>query len=171
MLVKIISIMLRNTYTTDDLVERMSLMRTYYAKRLFTKGSEKVQPREVLDGLCEEYTLRALEHWQELFSEASVSDLAVYEALDAIEEEITGIPSLTLYVPIYFAPEYVEGFGKWLREQVQPNILMSIRTDPRMVGGCGFIWHGTFYDLSLRYYIERNRPKIVALFGQETHGG
>jgi hypothetical protein len=169
MLVKIISIMLKNTYTTDELMERLALMRTYYGKRLFSGGEDAVL-QDVVGHTCDTATLRALEEWQHAFHESDISPLVVYEALDTIEEDLTGIPSVTLYVPIHFTAEHMQRFGEWFRNNVQPNMLLTVRTDTRMAGGCGFIWHDTFYDFSLRYHVDAHRDEIVGRFNAYTHG-
>ena len=168
MLVKIISTMLRNTYTTDEFVERLGLMRKFYNKRLFADGEGAVL-RDVLRDDCDERTLAVLEDWLATFTEDSIQPLVIYEALDSIQEDMMGLPAVTLYVPIRFAPEETERFGKWFRENIQPNILISLRIDPRATGGCSFIWKDVFYDFSLKYFIDKQREDIVASFNKYTH--
>ncbi len=168
MLVKIISTMLKNTYTTDDLVERLGLMREFYSKRLFSDGENAVL-REVLKDSCDEYTVLALEEWVRVFKKESIQPLVVYEALDTVQEDLTGVPFLTLYVPVRFSHDQIESFGIWFRENVQPNILLTMHIDPRSTGGCGFVWNDTYYDFSLRYFIDKNREDIVEVFNKYTH--
>ncbi len=160
--------MLENTYTTDDLVERLALMRTFYAKRLFS-GGEDVRMEDLLQGVCEPQTITALLKWQDAFQKSDISPLVVYEALDTVEEDVSGLPSVTVYVPIHFAQEYVERFGKWFREKVQPNMLMTLRTDPRMGGGCGIVWNNVYYDCSIRYHMQQKREEVIAMFNQHMH--
>lgn len=169
MLVKIISIMLKNTYTTDALVERLGLMRKYYGERLFVEGSTR-SLEEVVQGECDQYTVTALKEWVRDFDATDVQPIMVYEALDTVQEELTTVPSVTLYVPVRFKPEQVEGFGKWLRANVQPNILMSLHIDPRATGGCGIIWKHVYHDLSLHYFIEKDREAIFGAFNTHLHG-
>jgi hypothetical protein len=160
--------MLHNTYTTDDLVERLALMRKYYGQRLFS-GAANASLHDALKSECSTHTIEALTTWETRFTTEGISPLVVYEALDAVEEDLAGIPAVTFYVPIHFGPEHIERFGRWFRENVQPNILLTVRTDPRMVGGCGVIWKGTYYDLSLRYYVTARRNDIVKMFDKYTH--
>jgi len=160
--------MLENTYTTDDLIERLALMRAYYSKRLFSGGTDATLG-EVIGNSCTPDTLQALSLWLEKFQKDDISPLMVYEALDTVEEDIGGIPSVMLYVPIRFSHEHVVRFGRWFRENVQPNILLTMRTDPRMAGGCGLVWNSTFYDFSLRYSIHQHRDDVVAMFNKYSH--
>lgn len=168
MLVKIISIMLKNTFTTDDLVQRIALMRIYFSKRLFS-GAEHIPIHEALQGECDAYTLTALEAWMEGFKESALSPLVVYEALDAIEEDLAGVPSITIYLPIKFDTAFVEGFGKWFRERVQPNILLTVHTDPYVSGGCSFVWNSVHYDFSFRYFVERESAAVLKTFDTHLH--
>jgi len=160
--------MLRNTYSTDELMERLALMRNYYGKRLFAGGDDATL-QEVVGPLCEQYTLSALQEWVDAFRSNNISPLVVYEALDTVEEDLSSIPSVLLYVPIHFNHAHVRRFGEWFRENVQPNMLLTIRTDPRMAGGCGVVWHDIFYDLSLHYHVHAQREAVVAMFDQHTH--
>jgi hypothetical protein len=168
MLVKIISIMLANTYTTDDLVERIALMRIYFGKRLFS-GASELTVTEVLLGTCSEHTLATLERWMEQFRAAALSPLVVYEALDSIEEDIAGLPALTFYVPVRFDDASIERFGTWFRENVEPNLLLTLRIDPKVVGGCAFIWRDVYHDYSLRYYIDRENAEVFSMFDRYLH--
>lgn len=168
MLVRIISIMLTNTFTTDELVERIGLLRVYYNAVLFG-GKGDAPLSAVLGDSCSGETLEALAEWHAGFEAAGVQPIAVYEGLDSVEREVGGLPTITLYVPIRFSHSYLRGFGEWFRTHVQPNILLSVRTDPRMAGGCGLVWDHVFHDLSLRYHIAAHRDEIVNRFDAHTH--
>jgi hypothetical protein len=168
MLVKVISIMLKNTFTTDDLVQRIALMRIYFSKRLFS-GTDHIPIHEALQGECTPYTLAALERWMDDFKDAALSPLVVFEALDAIEEDLAGVPAVTVYFPIMFDVETVEGFGKWFREKVHPNILLTVHTDPTVAGGCSFVWNSIYYDFSFRYYVEKESAAVLKMFDTHLH--
>ncbi len=168
MLVKIISIMLGNTYTTDDLVERLGLMRTYYNERLFVEGSTATL-QQVLGGQCEQHTLESLMSWEAKFLESEIQPLIVYESLGTVQEELTTMPAVVLYVPLRFPPEHVERIGTWFRENVQPNILVSLKVDPRATGGCSIVWKDRYYDFSLHYFIQDKREEVVQMFNTHMH--
>jgi hypothetical protein len=172
MIVKIITIILRNTYTTDDLMDRLGLMRRYYEAMLFKKQGEAPEQRSVQDFFAherEEYTLRVLDEWFTQFQSHNIEPLVVYEALDAIEEDISGLPTVALYMPIRFSHEHIARFGEWFRAHVQPNILISMRIDARVTGGCGFVWKNVYHDFSLRYYLQKHREELVAMYENYTH--
>lgn len=168
MLVKIISTILENTYTTDDLIERLGLMRMYYGKRIYTKDTASTLD-EVLGTECEAHTLEALRQWEEHFAKDKIQPVLVYEALDSVQEEVAKLPSVVLYVPVRFANAHVVRFGAWFRTNVQPNILLTLHVDPRSAGGCSLIWKNTYYDFSLHYYMQRTRDDIVSMFNTYVH--
>jgi hypothetical protein len=168
MLVKIISTILENTYTTDDLIERLGLMRLYYGKKIFSKGAT-LAIDDVLAGECEEYTLDALRQWEKGFEAQSIQPIVIYETLDTVKEEVAGMPAVVLYVPVRFTGEHVVKFGTWFRTHVQPNILLTLRVDPRAAGGCSLIWKNTYYNFSMHYYIQRNRDEIVSMVDNHLH--
>ena len=168
MLVKIISIMLKNTYTTDDLIERLGYMRTYYGVKVFSKGSDK-KLEDVLRTTCDSLTIKRLKEWEKEFDAGNIQPIVVYEALDTVQEEVSAMPTITLYVPVRFSLEDNERIGKWFRDNVQPNILLTVRIDPRSTGGCSFIWKHTYYDFSLHYYIQKNRNAIVSMLQERIN--
>jgi hypothetical protein len=160
--------MLKNTYTTDDLIERLGFMRKYYGTKIFTEGS-KVSLEEMFGTECEEHTLRSLKEWEKEFTKSNIQPIVVYEALDTVQEEISGMPTVTMYVPVRFGPTDVERFGTWFRTNVQPSLLISLRVDPRSTGGCSLIWKHTYYDFSLHYYIQRHRDDVVKMVNEKMH--
>lgn len=160
--------MLENTYTTDDLVLRIGLMRKYYDQRLFRPGKE-VTLRTAVEDECDQYTLRAVETWNDRFEKENMQPLVVYEALESVQEELAGMPSIKLYVPVRFTSPQVEQLGVWLRGNIQPNILMSLHIDPRVTGGCSFIWKDVYYDFSLRYFIDKKKDEIHEMFGKYAY--
>ena len=160
--------MLQNTYTTDELIDRIGLMRKYYNTSLF--GDKKDATLEdVIQNECDEHTFNILKSWVAAFNKQKVQPLVVYEALDTVQEDLAGMPSVTLYVPVRLNPEQIEKLGKWFRNNVQPNILISLHVDPRATGGCSFIWKDVYHDYSLRYYIDKQQDKITDMFNKYTH--
>ncbi len=160
--------MLENTYTTDELVERIGFMRSFYDEYLF-KGNKEVCLSDVVKEDSEEGVLEKLEIWRTKIEENHIPPLVVYEALDAILEDISGLPTVALYVPVRFAPEHIMRFGEWFRKNVQPNLLLSVRIDPRVTGGCGVVWGSIYHDFSLRYYLHLHRDELMRICDTYVH--
>lgn len=167
MVVKIINIILTNTFTTDELSERVGCLREYYAARIF-KNDTTSSVADLCAPHVSEYTVAVLEEWDRAFKREKLSDREVYDALDHIEEEVSKLPSVVVYVPIRFTHEYVARFGRWFRANVQPNIFLKLHTDPRVAGGCAFVWNDRYHDFSLRFFIHKNRKAIVDMFNRHA---
>ncbi|MBP9749533.1 MAG: hypothetical protein KBD21_02290 [Candidatus Pacebacteria bacterium] len=165
MLVRIISIILRNTYTTDDLSVRVVAMRKYYDTLLYKKknAATKVDLQDVMQNIDGD-TTEAVSEWLHDFEKAALQPIVVYEALDTVEEEIVGLPTVTVYVPIRFSKIHVKRFGEWFRSNVQPNIMLNIRIDSSTAGGCSFVWQNVYHDFSFRYYAHKEHERIVSAF-------
>jgi len=46
--------------------------------------------------------------------------------------------------------EEIQRLGRWFRQNVDPRIVLEVRLDPNIVGGCQIIWQGFEGDFSLR---------------------
>lgn len=46
--------------------------------------------------------------------------------------------------------EEIRRLGQWFRRNVDPQILLDIRQNPDIIGGCQLIWRGFEGDFSLR---------------------
>ncbi len=165
MLVRIISIILRNTYTTDDLSVRIVAMRKYYDAVLYKKkkAGAEIGLRDVAQDVDDD-SMEAISEWLRDFEKAALQPIIVYEALDTVEEEIVGLPTVTVYVPIRFSKIHVKRFGEWFRSNVQPNIMLNIRIDSSTAGGCSFVWQNVYHDFSFRYYARKEHEQIVSAF-------
>jgi hypothetical protein len=166
MLVKVINTVLEETYTTDELTERVGYMRDHYHKQAFTPSEADVDVQKRFSGIADQYTLAILEKWEKEFSKLKLPARELYQTLETIEEEVSTIPSATLYLPIRFSPEYIAGFGKWFREHTEPNILLTVRTDSRLAGGCGVVWNDVYHDLSLRYFVHDSKRELVQMINK-----
>jgi len=163
MIVKIINTVLQDTYTSDELTERIGIMREHYGAKAFTPSEKDKSVQDRYGATIEPYTLNVLERWERVFTEMKLTPKELYEIMDEIEEEVSTIPSAILYVPIHFSSDYIAGFGKWLRENTKPNLLLTVRTDSRVSGGCAVIWNNTYYDFSMKYFVKAHRQSLVEM--------
>lgn len=169
MLVKIINTILEDTYTTDELAERVSVMHEHYGALAFTPKEEGHTVLNRYGTTLDPYTLTILTRWEQAFAQMKLSPKELYETFGVVEEEMSTIPSATLYVPVHFSPEYVAGFGKWLRENTKPNLLLTMRIDSRVSGGCALIWNNVYHDFSLRYFVHTKKLELVSMVNTTIH--
>ena len=50
----------------------------------------------------------------------------------------------------------IQRLGRWFRENVNPRVVLEVRLDPNLVGGCQIIWQGFEGDFSLRKKLKHN---------------
>lgn len=167
MLVKVINILLAHTYTSDDLVKRVGFLRDYYSCILFKQGAQCSIDTVVSEDV-DDYTRHVLEKLVQAFEKEKLAPALVYQALSEVEEQVSRMPTVTLYLPIRLSPEAYEGIGIWFRTNVQPNLLLTVRVDARVAGGCGVVWNNVYHDFSLRYYMRKHRAEIVSMFDRHT---
>lgn len=166
MVVKIISIILSNTVTTDDLTERLSLLRGYYQTKLFGGAEDqKLGIREYLkDQATNEEHVQALEEWEQAFKRQQVTGKSVYDSYELINKELGALPTTTVYVPVKFPQKELQGMGEWFRREVQPNMMLEVKVDAGTVGGCAIVWGSVYHDFSLRYAIRKKREEVIEMF-------
>lgn len=165
---KIISIMLQNTYTSDDLVKRLGWLRVFYSEHLFNgKGEDSL--KTILGKECEEENIQVLQEWIDDFKKNNLLEHEVYEAINEIEKKVSTLETITLYVPIKFSHQYIARFGKWFRENVQRDTLLTLRTNPEVSGGCGVVFNDVYHDFSLRYFIKKSRAELINMFNKHSH--
>lgn len=104
-------------------------------------------------------------------AEATRAVLALEDAPDAqraidthaLARAVKELPTLVLYAPVPLARGSVKTIGEWCRREISPRILLELKVDGRMTGGCAFAWEGVFYDFSLSYFIEKHAQAYRAL--------
>ena len=87
----------------------------------------------------------------------------LYEKLKDLKEDFEGLPEIVLYAPVQFGKEEVVTIGAWCRENLDRSIVMNMQVDTTVVGGCAFVWDGTYYDFSLDYFFEKKKGDITHL--------
>jgi len=63
---------------------------------------------------------------------------------------IEKLPVVILTLAIFPTKDETQQLERWFRRNVDPQILLDIRQDPKIIGGCRIIWQGFEDDFSLR---------------------
>lgn len=154
---------LSNTYSRTSLKSRLSLLRDFLEFQFF---SPHANPN--LFYLINEYFLaknisrdefNAFMTWDYSFFN-QFSKESFYAQLQHLEEEATKMPLIRLFLP-FNPPVYeVPKLGIWFRENIAEDILVDIKLDPNLIGGCALVWKDVYHDFSLRYYLEKNKAAV-----------
>ncbi len=163
---KVISIVLANTYTVNDLMRRFALLRNYLEAKLFggREGGSITLETLLMRERADEGAVVALKAWNEAFSFEKISLESLHAMLPSVEEDIRGLPILRLYTPVELDVTQTNRVGNWVRTHLDPNLMLELHVDARAVGGCAFVWRDTFRDYSLRHFVHMRREKVVAMF-------
>ncbi len=158
--------LLQNTFTTDTLYQRIRFMREWYEMRLYSQ--DESERRATVSTFCEKKgidtdTSHVLEMWEQYFSEHASGPEEVVKTLRELEEQIHLLPSVVIYVPMIFDDTEIVKIAEWFRRNVRQGMLLEVKVDANVTGGCALIWNNTYYDFSLRYFMRKERAGIVSM--------
>lgn len=154
------------TYTRSDIHYKTMLLKEFFSKTFFAeekKGSIKVSlgnflekenvPKDISDELIS---------LSDTFLN-SVTRETFERVCSELEKGIQNIPSLVVYTPVLLSKDEVKKLSIWFRKNVAPTMLMDIKVDINVIGGCAFVWNGVYHDYSLRYFLDQHRTEIKTL--------
>lgn len=149
---------LKNTYTVDRLKKRVKALKTALTEEYFGGGDETnlnldKQEKEWLKSLPADFLKNFnKDDFNEIFS--------------SLESQISSLKPLTVYLA--FEPEEKElsEIAGFVRTNFLKNLLLDVKLDPSLIGGCALIWNGIYKDYSLRARLEGNKEQILGEFKQ-----
>lgn len=62
-----------------------------------------------------------------------------------------------IILAVSLSKEEIRRLGRWFRQNVDPQILLEIRRDKKIVGGCRLIWRGFEGDFSLQKKFKESK--------------
>lgn len=166
--------LLENTYTNRSLIRRTRYIKDFVAFRLFDLTEPKRHSLSLKDQL-EEYLLtrsssllatQTLEEdraWllslgDEFFNRFAPDTLsALFKELD---QKLSQLELVVIYLAVQL-PELEENrLGGWFKKNLGQRVLLEIRFDPSLIGGCALSYRGVYKDFSLRDRLSQNRKLI-----------
>jgi hypothetical protein len=165
---ELLKTIIKNSYTTSEVRRRLRLVREYLEDRLF-KGASLT----IADFLAKQNTdpidVTAIGEWGNEFWVNFTKENA-YKVLDGLNLEVKKLPVYSLYIP--YVPEGAEGakLGKWFRDEIGPEVILDLHTDPMLLGGAAVVRQGMFFDYSIRYYLQQKRWEIEKIIGKYLEG-
>lgn len=151
---------LYNTYTLSEARYRLGILGKALEKKFFSvRDGEDIEKllREVAHS-SRETDAKAAAEWNSFFDELTAENL--YETIREVSEKVDSLPSITLYVTRAPDDDSVVEIGKWLRENIRENMMIDLRIDPWVAGGCAFVWNNRYYDYSFKYFAEQHKQEL-----------
>ncbi|MEX0933425.1 MAG: hypothetical protein WDZ74_01595 [Candidatus Paceibacterota bacterium] len=158
---------LLHTYTKSDFYRTLDVAQEYLEHAFYnTDDTDDTEHVERLVRYAESQgdvlVAERLQAWGEpvlsLFTRENL-----YEKLKELREAFEGLPEMVLYTPVQFGKEEVTTVGTWCRENLDRNIVLSMHVEQSVVGGCAFVWNGTYHDFSLDYFLNKKQGEITHL--------
>jgi hypothetical protein len=150
--------LIEKTYTRKDMARRLRFLREYFEGGYFTFSEDDVtkflvKKRAITDDI------EAFMGFGEDFFRTFTKE-TFYKKIQGIAEAVRKLPVVTVYIPYEPVPAEIVRLGKWFREHIGKTTVLEIKTDATLLGGCAFVFKGTYRDYSLRYYMMKKREEI-----------
>lgn len=101
--------------------------------------------------LKETYTKKALVEQLQLITTDTKANKQFSNGKTLITPDIIDkLPMATVTLAVSLPKEEVARLGRWFRRNIDPQVLLDLRQDPKIIGGCQIIWQGFEGDFSLR---------------------
>jgi F0F1-type ATP synthase delta subunit len=151
---KILDKILINTYTMSSLKRRLKALKSRLSEQFFGGDTNKEMVIEETNWL-NTYGVQFLSDFQkETF----------YQSIGKIEQLVNQIKPLTIYISFPADEESIKNIGIKVRETYSQKVVIDLKYDPDLIGGCAFIWNGVYRDYSIRNTLKLDREKLLESF-------
>jgi hypothetical protein len=161
---ELVNKLLEHAITRGEVLRRIGVIRDFLEQKFFKPESQPlsdfVGKRDT--GLGD---ARILTNLEAAFWESFTRD-NVYHLLDEMTATINRLPTVTLYIPYETEHEELSKLIKWFRANVNERIMVDLRQDKALVGGCALAAGGVWHDYTLRYWIKKRQGAIIETIGK-----
>lgn len=155
------------TFTITDLHRRLGLLQECLEEVMYHGDRMSTQTRTEM---CRAYATkiattddaRVLSTWGEQVWE-SFTFKNLVEGVALLKRESDVLPQMVLYTPVVFDAAALELVGRWLRESVNPKLMLEVHVDASVTGGCAFVANSTYYDFSFRHLLTSQKGLVANL--------
>lgn len=151
----ILNVLLAKTYIHSHLLHRISVLKSYLSKKLFSDDSDF----EELSKADKTFLELLDENFYKQFTRENLSSI-----FEALEEKIKKIQPLVIYLSFELPDTESLKLGNFLRKNFTAINTFDPRVDPTLIAGCALIYNGLYKDYSLKSRLEQNRDKILVTF-------
>lgn len=87
-----------------------------------------------------------------------------YQSFTKIEEYVSKLKALTIYLAFEPKEEQAKQIGSWVRDLYSQKMVIDFKYDPELIGGSAFIWNGIYKDYSIRSRIQGDKERLLSSF-------
>lgn len=153
---------LANTYTKASLLRRIALFRSFLERKHYSKSGFKRLKTFFEEKAVSDDDAQALQAWSGVFTKR-LARSTFYKKLETIRKEILALPSVTVYLPFKAEESELTKIGQWFRRHIRKQMMMDVKVDPSLVGGCALVWNGYYRDYSLHRQFKDKKEEINQL--------
>ncbi|TSC66660.1 MAG: Uncharacterized protein CEO21_129 [Microgenomates group bacterium Gr01-1014_80] len=149
----ILSTILTNTYTIQDLRRRVRLLKSHLENIYFGHHREELSPED--------------SSWISSLSDSFVSEFNkdnIHALFNSLEDQIKKLNPLVIYLAFEPGQEQIEQIGFWVKKNLTQPKVFEIKIDPALLGGAALVNGGVYKDYSLRSKIGEQGETILAEF-------
>lgn len=143
---------LTNTYTLQALHKKLEFLRQYYSAQFFNQAGLTFDEKDLL-------WLKSLGEQAEQFN---ANNLNI--TLETLDKKVEALDQLTMYFAVDLPQERLDEVVKKVRQNIKPDILVDVKIDPSLLGGCTLVWKGIYKDYSIKKKIEDNKTEVMEQF-------
>jgi hypothetical protein len=152
MALPLLATVLSNTFTVTSVRRRLALLKEFLEQTLFGSG-EHILRKEALAVFFENRPedasdVAALLQWGDDFLSVFTKE-NVYDKLRALQEQVSGVPVLTLYTAVPFPLKELRELSERIRTLINGVVLIDDKVDESLSAGSTFVWDGVRHDHSL----------------------
>lgn len=155
---------LKNTFTKKDISKRLRLLREYFEAGYFTFNESDVT-KFLLTKHATTDDINAFISWGDDFYASFTKD-TMYDIVNTLTGMVKELPCVVVYIPYEAVPAEVIRLGTWCRSNINEAVVVDLKTDTTLLGGCAFVWKGMYRDYSLRYYMRKRREQITKIINE-----
>ncbi len=152
----ILAKLLEDTYSLNSLKKKVRALKDSLTEEFFGTGDhDKLaldpQDREWLKSLPIDYLkLFKKEEFNEIFR--------------SLEKDLESLTPLTVYLAFDPEAKEVKEIGEFIRRTFSKELLIDIKLDASLIGGCALIWKGVYKDYSLKGKLQEKKADMLNSF-------
>ncbi len=152
---ELLNIISANAYTIIGLKKRVRILKEYLEKQFFGGSVNlNLSPED-------QFWLNSLP--RTLL--ASFNKDNFYKAVEQLNEQITSIKPLVLYIAFDMPDPQLALLTQYIRKNLStPLLFLEVKQNPILIAGAAFVYKGVYKDYSLKGRIEQNKEKILLEF-------
>ncbi len=146
---------LATTYTTSQIKRRLTALQFFLNSKIFG-GTKSLTNIVVKD----QYWIGSLgDNFFNAFNKKTIS-----KELRELGEDLQKVPVLTILVPVELPEDKLSELGAWVRDQFKKQLILEVKINPGLIGGCALIWKGVYKDYSVKASIQVQQKEILGNF-------